>query len=73
MCGLYQLQSTFINDPMYVETSVAKPSDNYDPAVAVAFPEIGNNTCIAMQKLLTLVISSLSFRLNSLNQSHHEL
>ncbi|KAG6691201.1 hypothetical protein I3843_10G053000 [Carya illinoinensis] len=56
MCGLYQLQSTFSNDPMYVETSVAKPSDNYDPAVAVAFPEIGNNTCIAMQKLLTLIM-----------------
>lgn len=60
MCGLYQIQSAFSNDPMYLETSVAQPSDNCDPAVAVALPEIGNNTCSAMQKLLILVISSLS-------------
>ncbi|XP_041027702.1 negative regulator of systemic acquired resistance SNI1 isoform X2 [Juglans microcarpa x Juglans regia] len=56
MCGLYQIQSTFSNDPTYLETSVAKPSDNCDPAVAVALPEIGNNTCIAVQKLLTLIM-----------------
>ena len=61
MCGLSQIQSTFSNNKIYPENSVAKPPDNCDTVVAIALPEIGKKTCIAMQKLLILVCSSTSF------------
>ncbi|XP_059440204.1 negative regulator of systemic acquired resistance SNI1 isoform X2 [Corylus avellana] len=56
MCGLSQIQSAFSNNKIYPENSVAKPPDNCDTAVAIALPEIGKKTCIAMQKLLILIM-----------------
>lgn len=61
MCGLCQIQSALSNDQIYSENYVAKQFDNHDTAMAIALPEIGKNTCIAMQKLLTLVSFSTSF------------
>ena len=61
MCGLCQIQSAFSNDEICLENYVAKPSGKCDTAVAIALPEIGKNTCIAMQKLLILVSSETSF------------
>ncbi|XP_050287163.1 negative regulator of systemic acquired resistance SNI1 isoform X3 [Quercus robur] len=56
VCGLFQIQSAFSNDKICLENYVAKPSDSCDTAVAIALPEIGQNTCIAMQKLLILIM-----------------
>ncbi|KAB1221997.1 hypothetical protein CJ030_MR2G018489 [Morella rubra] len=56
MCGLCQIQSALSNDQIYSENYVAKQFDNHDTAMAIALPEIGKNTCIAMQKLLTLIM-----------------
>uniref|UniRef100_A0A2N9G5W0 Uncharacterized protein n=1 Tax=Fagus sylvatica TaxID=28930 RepID=A0A2N9G5W0_FAGSY len=56
MCGLCQIQSAFSNDEICPEIYVAKPSGKCDTAVAIALPEIGKNTCIAMQKLLILIM-----------------
>lgn len=58
MCGLSQIESAFSNNQIYPENSMAKPPDNCDTSVAIALPEIGKKTCIAMQKLLILVCSS---------------
>ena len=73
ICGLRQIQSAFSNDKICLENYVAKPSDSCDTAVAIALPEIGQNTCIAMQKLLILVSSKTSSSSGRLNQSHHGL
>lgn len=56
MCGLSQIQSTLATNQIYPETSGAKPSDNGDASVAIALPEIGKKTCVAMQKFLILIM-----------------
>ncbi|KAM3700431.1 hypothetical protein ACJW31_05G097700 [Castanea mollissima] len=56
ICGLCQIQSAFSNDKICSENYVAKPSDSCDTAVAISLPEIGQNTCIAMHKLLILIM-----------------
>lgn len=73
ICGLCQIQSALSNDKICSENYVAKPSDICDTAVAISLPEIGQNTCIAMQKLLILVSSKTSSSSGCLNQSHHGL
>lgn len=58
MCKLYQTNAEFTDDLISSEESVTQPAENFDTAATIALLEIGNNTCIAMQKFLILVSPS---------------
>lgn len=58
MCKLYQTNAEFADDLISSEESVTQPAENFDTAATIALLEIGNNTCIAMQKFLILVSPS---------------
>ncbi|KAK9936475.1 hypothetical protein M0R45_013316 [Rubus argutus] len=56
MCKLYQTNAEFTDDLISSEESVTQPDENFDTAATIALLEIGNNTCIAMQKFLILIM-----------------
>lgn len=60
MCKLFQICASFSDDLICEENSVEKSARKCDTAVAIAFLEIGKNTSIAMQKLITIVSSSIN-------------
>ncbi|KAJ9168769.1 hypothetical protein P3X46_020259 [Hevea brasiliensis] len=55
MCGLCQFSSE-LSDPKPSDSSVANPSQNVNPAIAIAIPEVRSSTCTAIQKLLTIIM-----------------
>ncbi|XP_057998037.1 negative regulator of systemic acquired resistance SNI1 isoform X2 [Hevea brasiliensis] len=55
MCGLCQFSSE-LSGPKPSDSSVANPSQNVNPAIAIAIPEVRSSTCTAIQKLLTIIM-----------------
>lgn len=58
MCGLGQFNSELSDDLKPFYSSAANSSQNVNPAIAIALPEVRCSTCAAMQKLLTVVSCS---------------
>ena len=58
MCKLYQTNAGFTDDLISSKKSMALPAKEFDTAATIALLEIGNNTCIAMQKFLRMVSPS---------------
>ncbi|WCJ27132.1 negative regulator of systemic acquired resistance (SNI1) [Euphorbia peplus] len=56
MCGLSQASVECDNDLSSSDTSMEKPSQYGDIALALALPEMTNATCTAMQKFLTMIM-----------------
>ncbi|KAF3451400.1 hypothetical protein FNV43_RR07495 [Rhamnella rubrinervis] len=56
MCKLYQVCALFSDDLIYEENSVEKSARKCDTAVSTALPEVGKNTSIAIQKLITIIM-----------------
>nr|XP_011460592.1 PREDICTED: uncharacterized protein LOC101306508 isoform X1 [Fragaria vesca subsp. vesca] len=56
MCKLYQTNAGFTDDLISSQKSMAQPAKFFDTAATIALLEIGNNTCIAMQKFLIMIM-----------------
>ncbi|KAG8635416.1 hypothetical protein MANES_16G034450v8 [Manihot esculenta] len=56
MCGLGQFNSELSDDLKPFYSSAANSSQNVNPAIAIALPEVRCSTCAAMQKLLTVIM-----------------
>ncbi|XP_020541363.1 negative regulator of systemic acquired resistance SNI1 isoform X2 [Jatropha curcas] len=56
MCRLCQYLAELNNDLGSSDSSVEKPSQNGNPAVAIALTEVGSSTSIALQKLLKIIL-----------------
>lgn len=59
LCGLRQLCTGFGNDLTLPEFSEAKSSTVCDTSLVIASLEVVDNTCTALQKLMTMVNLSL--------------
>lgn len=58
MCNPYQISAAFSDDLTHLDNSVGQLDNDSDNAVTIALLEVAKNTCNAMQKFLTMVISS---------------
>ncbi|KAL5575326.1 hypothetical protein UlMin_017025 [Ulmus minor] len=56
MCNLYQISEAFSDDLIHQEKSVVESAENTDSSVVIALFEVGKNTCISMQKLLSMIM-----------------
>ncbi|CAK7350483.1 unnamed protein product [Dovyalis caffra] len=56
MCGLFEVSARISEDLESPDNSAAKLSHNGNTAAAFALLEFGNNACIALQKLLKIIM-----------------
>ncbi|XP_004305400.1 PREDICTED: uncharacterized protein LOC101307140 [Fragaria vesca subsp. vesca] len=56
MCKLYQANAGFTDDLISSKKSMAQPAKIFDTSATIALLEIGNNTCIAIQKFLIMIM-----------------
>lgn len=57
ICGLCQDHAGIVDESEHSETSMGKSYENHNTDVAIALLEVQKTTCLAMQKLLTMVRS----------------
>ncbi|XP_011045883.1 PREDICTED: uncharacterized protein LOC105140669 isoform X2 [Populus euphratica] len=56
MCGLFGVSAGISDDLESPDNAASKPSHNGNTASALALFELGNNACIALQKLLIMIM-----------------
>lgn len=60
MCKMHQICASLNDDLICEENSVEKLANWCETAITIALPEVGKNTIIAMQRLLTMVSPSMN-------------
>ncbi|KAK6264662.1 hypothetical protein SCA6_020096 [Theobroma cacao] len=56
ICGLCQDHAGIVDESEHSETSMGKSYENHNTDVAIALLEVQKTTCLAMQKLLTMIM-----------------